>query len=363
VIAALDRGPGDRFSTRERLRRTLGHYRSGTTSNVAIQPLTYKRGGQLAFTDAERMLDQLESLLRQHSVQIRCGSKLEEIFLSIRKYLALNTREIALPPTTDLRDEWLRMLGLVDLASKVISAYETQWASRLLPHVKLLDEVVDPSQNATTPLTDQANHKLFELLIGASCARFADDLLLEPPHANTSTTPDVTVKWERQRWGIACKVLQSPQPARYRDQVLKGIEQIDRCDVDRGIIAINVKNLIPIDTFMPFARKSKAEPYEIYESDDWTEHLDAFRHELRERVAAESQDIVQAFRSSRIAGRTAIVCHYAQSMAWVRRDGEARMSPFVLLDVAAFSGFQAERATHRFLERLTRAVAWGGSAS
>ncbi|MFN0251004.1 MAG: hypothetical protein ACKV2T_29285 [Kofleriaceae bacterium] len=324
-------------------------------------PLVFMRGTPLAFTEAEAKLDQFESLLLQHGIAIPCGSKLEEIFLSIKKYLSLNRREMVLPPTTDLRDEWVRMLGLVDLAYKVIGANETKWFPKLVPHFKLLARAADPSQNAPTDHADQANHKLFELLIGAASASFADDLIVEPPDANETKTPDVTASWLGQRWGIACKVLQSDKPARYRDQIRKGISQIDRCDVDRGLVLINVKNLIPFETFLPFGRKSQTEPYEIFEKDDWTEHIDAFRRALRSRVDAEHDDIVDAFRGSPIAGRTALVCHYAQCMAWVRREGEARMTPFVLLDPVFFSMFRVERQTHRFLRQLTSALAWGSA--
>jgi len=326
-------------------------------------PRFFSRGKPLAFREADRILDQFESLLNRHGLTISCGSKLEDIFLSTKKYLALNAREMSLPPTTDLRDEWVRMLGLVDLAFKVVATTETRFFEALMPHLKLLQSsTVDPSQNAPTALTDQANHKLFELLIAAACAPFAEDLLVEPPDANTSKTPDVTVAAKRRRWGIACKVLQTDSTARYRDNVLKGIRQIDRCDVDRGIVMINVKNLVPFETFLPFGRNPQ-EPYEIFESDAWTDHIEEFKKHLRARVSAERADIANAFRSSRKAGWTSVVCHYAQGMAWVRRDGEARMTPFVLVDPVFFSVFEPSPRTHRFLRALTDALQWGNGSA
>jgi hypothetical protein len=206
---------------------------------------------------------------------------------------------------------------------------------------------------------------LFELLVGAGCSPFADELSVESPEGKTKVkTPDVTLTWKRRRWGIACKVLQSTKPERYRDQVLKGIWQIDQCDVDRGIVMINVKNLIPLETFMPFGRKSQAAPYEIYMDGTWTEHIEAFRKELRKRVEAEQSDISKAFQTSRIAGRASVVCHYAQSMAWVMREGEPRMTPFVLVDPRFFSVFEPSHATHEFLRQLCGAMSWanGGLA-
>ncbi len=95
--------------------------------SVVEKPPFFSRGRQLAFTEADSKIDQLEALLLKHGITVPCGSKLEEIFLSTKKYLALNKREMSLPPTTDLRDEWVRMLGLVDFAFKIIGASETKW--------------------------------------------------------------------------------------------------------------------------------------------------------------------------------------------------------------------------------------------
>jgi hypothetical protein len=322
--------------------------------------LRIARGDGLSFVDAERALNRFESLLKEQGVVIGRGSRIEDIALNLSEYLALHRGEMHLPPTADRRDHWLRMLGLVDLALKLIGASESPLFHRLLPHLKLFASIsTDPSQNARTDRDDEGNHKLFELLMGAASIRFCDDLLLEGPRSSTTNTPDLTVHWDGIRWGVACKVLHSDKPTTYRDRVIEAIRQIDRADVDRGVVCINVKTLIPVELLLPFGNKNPAEPYEVFESDEgWTKRLLDFHAHLTTRMQNEHSMLVDAFRGSRAEP---IVVHYVQSMVLQRREGEPRMTPFATMGLAEFHqvGTDLGADAARFLSKLAYAIQWG----
>ena len=322
--------------------------------------VVFLRGTGLPFVEGERLVHRFESLLLDHKVKIAPGSKLEEIALTVTEYLALQRREITLDPRTDRRDQWLRMLGLLDLVRKLLAAGGSKRFARLVPHLRLFSTLTaDPSQNAPTHRDDDANHKLFELLIAAAAERFCDDLFIEGPKAHSTTTPDLTVESDGRRWGVACKVLHSDKTTTYRDRVLEAIEQIDRADVDKGIVLINVKALAPVDEFLPFGRKSKEEPYEVYETDEaWGSHVKEFLRRLVQRMAEERQALVDAFRGSKAEP---VVAHYLQSMVLRRRDGEPRMTPFVTLGLSEFhaDGQDLSPEANRFLGKLAFAIQWG----
>jgi hypothetical protein len=317
------------------------------------------RGGGLRFVDAEQALNRFEALLAERRIKVGVGSRLEQIFLSLTEYLALHRREMHLPPTVDRRDQWLRMLGLVDLALKLLAASETALFPRLVPHLKLFASLTaDPSQNARTDPNDDNNHKLFELLTGAACVRFCDDLFMEGPKSNATFTPDLTVISDVKRWGVACKVLHSDKPTTYRDRVSEAIGQIDRAALDRGVVLINVKALLPVDELLPFGRKSVDQPYEVFEDDSWTTRVMDFHASLNARIMEEQASLVEAFQGSKAEP---VVAHYVQSMVLQRRDGEARMTPFATIGVAEFheDGQDISDDASRFLSKLTYALQWG----
>jgi|GEM_PF-3168462 len=321
----------------------------------------FVRGEGLRFTDAQSKLECFEALLSSHGVTIARGSPLEDAFLTIAEYLALQRGEIKASPASDFRDRWLRMLSLVDLVSKILGASERSRFAQFIPHLKLFGSAsVDPSQNAPTDRTDQDNHKLFELLVGASCDRFCDALLLENPRGKETKTPDVTVTFDNQRWGIACKVLHSTQDATYRDRVAEGIRQIDRADVDRGIVLLNAKALVPNGELLPFKRTSESEPYEVFETDEaWTSILVRLQKELADYTHRLSFDLNNSLRGSRAEP---LVAHYFQFMVLQRVSGEVRQSPFATLVVSDVVTEAVGKDVDRFLACLATSIGWGQSS-
>jgi hypothetical protein len=158
-------------------------------------------------------------------------------------------------------------------------------------------------------------------------------------------------------------VLHSHKTTTYRDRVIDGITQIDRADVDRGLVLLNVKNLFSLDELLPFGEKSRDEPYGVFESPDaalrW---IAAFCRRLLTRLDGERLDIANAFAASRRMAATPQVGHYFSGMLLVRREGRPTMFPFVLLYFLDFFLHEAVRTdpvTHRFRELLNVSLQWG----
>lgn len=324
------------------------------------QMLRHKRGQGLSFAQAEEDLASFESLLAMHRIRIAPNSPLEAAVLSILEYLELHRGTLSLPPTTDRRDAWLRMLGLVDLARKLLRVRDNIDFPKLLPHLRELgNDASDPSQFAKTDGTDQANHKTFELLVASASMTFGTDLRLESPRSNDTDTPDVSVTFDGVRWGIACKVLHSPKPTTYRDRIIEAIDQIDRAHIDRGIVLLNAKHMLPLDVLMPFAAQSLDQPYEVFENDDAPmRRLAQFKETVRGHAALNALNIAERCAAS---ARAPEVAHYIPGMFFVRREGQSRMAPFVFLYGLAFAPVpEPLRAqTDRFMRALSAGLAFG----
>ncbi len=118
----------------------------------------------------------------------------------------------------------LRTIRRVQQTSSVLAA--AMW-SRVSAHGRM----VLPMKS-----TDRGN-KLWEVVVaGAMSAHFDDVRLAEP---------DVTSLFGGQAWGCACKVLHSPRKDTQLARIIDGMDQIESSEVSRGIVVVNVTNLIP----------------------------------------------------------------------------------------------------------------------
>ncbi len=108
------------------------------------------------------------------------------------------------------------------------------------------------AQNVSASPVDQATQKIFELLIGALIARFALDVALDSPDSGkASTNPDVLCTFEGVRWGVACKTIHGDAPRTFADRICEGADQIARSEATRGIVLLNLFNVLPYDRLGP----------------------------------------------------------------------------------------------------------------
>jgi len=77
---------------------------------------------------------------------------------------------------------------------------------------------------------------MWELFVAAVCTHAADDVKIGKP--------DVRCRIRDVAWGIECKVLNSPKPAKHVERVKEGVCQLQDSDIDRGFVAVNLTNVI-----------------------------------------------------------------------------------------------------------------------
>jgi hypothetical protein len=70
------------------------------------------------------------------------------------------------------------------------------------------------------------------------------DVELDDPNHAAGDNPDVLVTIDGQRWGFACKVLQTFHPEGFLEHLRKGVAQIDASPATVGAVIFNFKNLL-----------------------------------------------------------------------------------------------------------------------
>lgn len=156
----------------------------------------------------------------------------------------------------------IRGAGLHDLAAKVVHVWDTFPAARgsLEPHLKLLAQTYHIGQNSENERWDRIGgvarehgsaDKVIELYWGALC--LAAGLVVEfddPFESSGGTNPDIiATAADTTRWAFALKTLQkvadTPKVSRnLAANIAKGIQQIERSGCEKGIVVVNLKNVL-----------------------------------------------------------------------------------------------------------------------
>ena len=194
----------------------------------------------------------LEQLLKKHGISIASGSALETHVLRVLELVDRKARGDIRAEREDIRPLYRTLIGVHELASLLLQVQESPEFSAFLPHLRLLNEG-DALQNTRSSVVDQATNKLFELYMGAVALQCGRELELDNPFESSGDNPDVLITIGDRRWGIACKVLHSRHPQGFIDHLTSGLKQIDRSRADVGIVAFNMKNVLPHDEIWPLA--------------------------------------------------------------------------------------------------------------
>lgn len=203
-----------------------------------------------SYEQAVNNVKEFEEFLTSKNIKIENDTILERIGLNIfemyDKYK--NSGEYTSP--LEFRKYYSEILGLNDLIIKLLRIKNHKDFDKLIPHLIILNEG-SVAQNTYSLVTDAASNKIFELLIAAICMSFSEDIELDHPENSKGDNPDVMVKYDNKKWGIACKVLHSENVKTIHDNLLKGIDQIEKSEAEKGFVAINLKNIIDLDKVWP----------------------------------------------------------------------------------------------------------------
>ena len=265
--------------------------------------------------DVDRTSDELEAMLQRHHVTIVPGSRLEAALLFAKKVLDVRQGE-DLPDEPDDRASWREMAGVFDLGRRVIRAEHAmpdrfEWVLPLLDLFGSETGQLAQTSPASRALGEEqgAEHsdKMFELLVALCLLPVVDWLELDRGRGDN---PDILFRWQQrpQIQGIACKRMYSRDPSRFRDTVIKAIDQIERSPAETGTVFVSMTNLINHDSFYPLV----GDAYQGFSKAHMVAMLDLEQQRLaKETVGQTDREIAAAFVGKR--ARRGIV-HYLGTM-------------------------------------------------
>jgi hypothetical protein len=198
--------------------------------------------------DIDRTGDELEALLNRNGITVANGSRLQEALTFPRhvQYVRQGAADIG---THDDRAQWREMAGIYDLGKRLLVAEKTaprkfEW---LLPWLTRFSSLRGQlAQTSNTIQGDQDSDIMFELLVALCLLPEIDKLM---PDIGLGDNPDLLFDYNSQRWGVACKRMYSRLPSRFQKTVTKAISQIEVSSAERGLIFVNVVNLVDHDRF------------------------------------------------------------------------------------------------------------------
>ena len=201
----------------------------------------------------EESAEALEALLNAHGIAIVIGSQLERHVLSIYELVESKRQHRLLSSASnDVRAAYRTLIGMHEMSQQILAVAQSPDFGTLVPHLRLLNDG-HVLQNAKSDVRDDATNKLFELMVGAAALRFAEDVELDHPVRSRGDNPDVILTTGGVKWGVACKVLHSPSAATLMNNIETAVDQIDRSAAEKGIVAINTKNILPHEDVWPLA--------------------------------------------------------------------------------------------------------------
>jgi hypothetical protein len=128
--------------------------------------------------------------------------------------------------------------------TKIVALREHADFDQLVPHLRKLNEGQVP-QNSPSGILDKVSPKLFELLIALGAMQIGNHMELDDPdHSSGGDNPDVLITVDGVRYGLACKALIGRSTEALVQNLVKGIDQIERSPAEIGFIVVNVKDLI-----------------------------------------------------------------------------------------------------------------------
>lgn len=223
-----------------------------------VIPESLDRRDVTTFKEAAEFVHDLESIFKKLSIAIPQGSDFEEVWLHTVEMENKRRGITPIDPTEDIRPTQRKVLGLLDLAVRIVRAHERGDTSAMREHLELMTQCTF-AQNIKS-LAEEGSNKVFELLMGLVCSEIGSDICMDSPTAARGDNPDILMTVDGSRWGIACKVLNGYSALTMFERIEEGIEQIEASEANVGCVAINLKNVIDHNYFWPILRHEEDEP-------------------------------------------------------------------------------------------------------
>jgi hypothetical protein len=173
--------------------------------------------------------------------------------------------------TEDQRKDISFCAGFANLLTKIMAVKEKPGFGELRKHLQLLTGEDEFIQHYFTGRDEDSANKVFELYLASLCLLAGLPIAMDDPQSSSGgTNPDILTEFRGRKWGIACKVLHSPNPLGYRNHLMRGAKQIEASVAETGIVAIGLKNLLPANDIWPIDRDPETGKldYRWFESHD-----------------------------------------------------------------------------------------------
>ena len=218
-----------------------------------------------SFLEASKQVDAFENLLIQNGISIKNGSQLEHGCLILKELLSEYERTLlgeTLTSTFEFRDDIQIAVGVMNIIQLCLVNRDHEDFGALLPHLSILS---DGAMVQTKPaeFSDQISNKIFELRFALACMKTGSELKMDDPiHSSKGENPDILCKMTDGRtWGFACKVVHGDAPMSLFENLLKGVQQIERSSADTGMVVISLKNKLPHDEIFPVYKDILGNPF------------------------------------------------------------------------------------------------------
>ena len=199
------------------------------------------------FSEADRIADRFEEVMRERGFPIRQGSTLEEHCLLLKDLVEKQHNERARIPGEDVRTQLSKGAGILDLFRKVVRRSSHLDFASVAAHLSVLNEKGWLPQNVSSAPTDQIGNKVFELLLALAVMGLGTGIELDDPLSSHGDNPDVLINIGPSCWGFACKVMHGQSAMTLFERILEGMEQIEASRADTGIVVLNFRNRLPHD--------------------------------------------------------------------------------------------------------------------
>lgn len=203
----------------------------------------------VTFVAAGERVDQFLALLEEIGYPIVEKSKTENDALAAGEIIDIWRGRRPYP--SDPRPIVRAALGFADLAGKVMSTQNSPDFDKLRAHLAMLSGG-STLQNTAATVLDEISNKMIELYVACLAIRAGfTNVDVDHPVSSAGTNPDVMFDFRRKRWAIALKTLHSKSPQTVFDNIKKASDQIQASAADRGLVMLNVKNLLRHDDLWP----------------------------------------------------------------------------------------------------------------
>jgi hypothetical protein len=255
------------------------------------------------FLDSEKKISLFIKLLDRYNINVPGDSYLKKSFdnlLEIQRYkVSIEKGLLHLP----FKEEEIRQfIFLISLIDNILSIPKIELIDCLSNHLRLVTETNFAQNDTTFELISndekQKSNKLWELLFAIAIIRIGGEIikLSDPYGTEKSKNVDIITKINNVRWGFECKTPNTKEfkAKTFIDLVRKGVEQIDNADVDKGIVCLNMRNVIKHEKYLNETAKNR---YNFFDNEEHVNNI--FLQEIECKKSQVEEELINYYKGDK----------------------------------------------------------------